>query len=479
MVSHLAAVFAESPVLQALWGLLVVNGVKGCVLFGLAWTVLKLCRGLSSELKHVVWLLVIVSSLAFPLAWLLSPGIRLSVPVAIGRSTTPLFAAMPFTARSQFLQIMTVPGVDSFVTDYWTTLLRRHLPAAAGALWAAGALFFLQRLVVGRLVAGRLARRARPAPIEPKLLRELSGNLGVKGTLAVKLCRDCGIPFTFGSLRPVVLLPEAAAAWPRQRLRSVLLHELSHIRRRESLLNFTAGAICALLWFLPVLWLAYSFMQQEGEKSSDRAVLRYGIRRTDYATDLVELVHSAQGLILTAGAVVPLGRKRLVKERVRTVLAFRRGSLSRPFRTAGVALTILFCCLLPLLAVAGASVPGDRTLAGSWSDPQFPDSFYRYTWTADGRLFMDTRQDSAAPSYVGRYTIEEKRTDEEGNTWYHVMTQLSPAPYREALGCPMYWVIKIDPEGRKLECSQWPYGYPEELTFRCYQVFHRETQGKR
>ena len=473
MDSQLAAVFQESPLLQVLWGCLVVNSSKGLGLFVLAWTASKLFRRLESELRHRIWLLVIVSSLVFPLVWLLSPQVPLSVPLAAGRSMAPPYAATLFAGRAQFLEVMNVPPMDSLIGDRWTMTLRRLLPAVAGGLWAAGAAFFLQRLLVGRLVAARLARRARPAPIERQLLAELSQTLGIKRTLAVRLCPSCGVPLTFGTRRPVVLLPEAASAWGPERLRSVLIHELTHVRRLEGLLNGIAAAICALLWFLPALWLSYSFMQLEGEKSSDRSVLRQGIRHTDYALDLVELVRASRGLILAAGGVSPLGRKRFVRDRITSVLAFHPGTSPRRLRTTGIVLAALLGALLPLLSITGASVPGEQPLVGSWVNPASV-RIVRQIWTADGRVFDYYGKGTTVPSVMGRYTIEKKWLDEEGSTWYHLVTRRSPAPYRKALCKTKYTVIKIDPEGTRQEHNHSPYGYAEKLTLGEYAVLYRE-----
>lgn len=478
MVSHLAAVFAESPLLQALWGFLVVNGTRGLALFVLAWTVLKLCRGLSCEVRHLIWFLVIVSSLVVPIAWLSAPTVRLSVPVTIGRGTAPLAAVVPFTARGQFLEIMTVPGTEIIVADYWGTLLRRFLPHLLGGIWIAGALFFLQRLVAGRIAASMLLRRARPAGTEHELLGALCRELGIRPTVTLALCRECGVPFTFGIFRPVVLLPEAGADWPRQRLGSVLIHELTHVRRRECLYNSICAAICAVLWFLPVLWLAYSAMRREAEKSSDRSVLRHGVSPTAYAADLVELVHGAPGLVLAPGTAIPLGRKRFIRERIKSILAFRRQTASRRPTAARVVVAAVLCCLLALVAMSGASVPGDRPLVGSWYNPGGP-SMHELTWTADGRVFLYFRRAAATPSLVGRYTIETRWVDAEGCTWYHVVEHLSPPPYREGLKWPSYVVVRIDPEGTRLEYNGSPLGYAEKLTVGWYHVLYRDTKGKR
>jgi beta-lactamase regulating signal transducer with metallopeptidase domain len=55
------------------------------------------------------------------------------------------------------------------------------------------------------------------------------------------------MPMAAGYLRPTVALPAEADAWPDERVTSVLLHELAHIRRRDCLTQLAASTTCALI----------------------------------------------------------------------------------------------------------------------------------------------------------------------------------------------------------------------------------------
>ena len=52
------------------------------------------------------------------------------------------------------------------------------------------------------------------------------------------------------------MLPATARQWSDEQLRSVLLHELAHIKRRDTVVQLLAQIACALHWFNPLVWFA-------------------------------------------------------------------------------------------------------------------------------------------------------------------------------------------------------------------------------
>jgi hypothetical protein len=61
-------------------------------------------------------------------------------------------------------------------------------------------------------------------------------------------------PATGGIWRPTVILPVDARGWTVSQRRSVLLHELAHVKRCDVFTQFVARIACAIHWYNPLAW---------------------------------------------------------------------------------------------------------------------------------------------------------------------------------------------------------------------------------
>jgi TonB family protein len=176
------------------------------------------------------------------------------------------------------------------------------------------------------------------------------------------------VPMTWGTLRPVVMLPETARDWPAARLHAVLLHELIHVRRNDLLAQVAAQAACCVYWFHPMVWMAVRQLRKERETACDDAVLSRGVLAPDYAGHLLEL---ARGMIrrrslADAPAMAESGDLEL---RVRAVLDRGRNRAPLNRRLVGVVAVLACALMLPVALVTLHAQVGSGGLAGVVQDP--------------------------------------------------------------------------------------------------------------
>ncbi|GAA0567249.1 M56 family metallopeptidase [Rhizomicrobium electricum] len=298
------------------------------VVLGAAWVA---GRGRAAAVRHLIWTGAFAVLLALPLAALLLPSqMTFLLPAAPVAADGPVVATAPAAT-----------GIDA-----------ADVVLALVALWFAGVLFHLGRLVVGGIGLIRLHRRSVahiPHGIGEAPFRGLSWQLRLRTSPS----SEAG-PLTWGVLRPVVLLPKASVTWPRERLTSVLLHEAAHVRRKDCLCRLIAMAASALYWPNPLVWLAARAMRADAERAADDAVLTAGVKPTRYAEHLVGLAREFSGVSFAMS--LSMAERRMLNTRVEAILdpAQPRSGVTKmdvlKLGVAAVALTAGLALVRPSLA---------------------------------------------------------------------------------------------------------------------------------
>ncbi len=215
----------------------------------------------------------------------------------------------------------------------------------------------------------RICRRAF-AVDDPTLLEMLAdwkARLGVRRTIRLVSSGASLSPFTSGSLRPSIFLPESAMAWDRQTLDSIIGHEMVHIARWDEVRILVTNLIRTIHFFNPVAWLAAIELGQAREERCDEVVVRTGaVAARDYRRSLVDILRLNQPGQPTFDAIVGLiDRKEGIKMRV---VSIQSEALPRKIRPLPVLLgTILAAVLLVPMAPAERP-PTPRQSPGGDSD---------------------------------------------------------------------------------------------------------------
>ncbi|HEX4269280.1 MAG TPA: M56 family metallopeptidase [Steroidobacteraceae bacterium] len=207
-------------------------------------------------------------------------------------------------------------------------------PSAGAVLlgvWACGAAFMAARLLL-RLPRDRGSQRTRgdrnATPFRRRLLTR-----GVP----VSLSAAGQGPSVEGVLRPRITLPPGIDDLLTEReLDAVLIHEVTHARRRDNLVALIHEIALCGLWFNPLMWLAGSRLALFRELSCDEAVIQSS-RGPDLLTALAKLADPGESRLLSAGAAT------LFSHRLARLQASQPRRASRP---AILALVGLFAAVV-------------------------------------------------------------------------------------------------------------------------------------
>lgn len=114
--------------------------------------------------------------------------------------------------------------------------------------------------------------------------------LNLHRPISFHLSDKINVPLVIGYFKPVVLFPLALASQlDIDQVEAILIHELSHIRRNDYLLNLIKTGIETLLFFNPFIWLSGRFINIEREHACDDLVLKFTGTPMTYAHALLKL----------------------------------------------------------------------------------------------------------------------------------------------------------------------------------------------
>jgi len=239
--------------------------------------------------------------------------------------------------------------VPQKVAAEWPKVSPLH---AIGAIHVTGSVIVLAWLALGALAARRLLRHARPAPGE---LHSLMAQLVTPNTRRVELLvsERIDVAAALGVRRPIVLLP---SSWierrPYNELRTVLAHEVAHVRNGDLAWLAASRVLLLFLWAQPLYWLLRHRLRLDQEVLADAAAAEHAGRQ-QYAEQLVTWARglSAQPKLMLPAAVGLWEGPSQLRRRVALLLDERLTLLrdcSRAWKSAATAILVLTATALSL-----------------------------------------------------------------------------------------------------------------------------------
>jgi beta-lactamase regulating signal transducer with metallopeptidase domain len=383
-------------------------GIRALVLLSLGWIGTALLRRRSASVRASIWTAALAAVLLLPAVSMFGPAWR--IPVLAGSETAPL-APKPTPASSAnegatdavglsngalnpTLETPDSPGTIAAVTDP-----SRGLDWASIALATLGLVtcVLLIRIGAGYRRMQHITNRAVEADaIWSTLADEVRRELGIVRKVPVRVTDDTNVPAVTGLSNPVLLLPIETDEWPLDVRRAVVLHELAHVARRDSLGQLIGQIACAVYWFVPLTWYGARRAAAFRERASDDVVIQAGVRPSSYAESLIALARSSSQA-MQSPATMAIAESR-IRERVTAILtpSARRERLT--WRSA----TGMLVLMLGTTAIVGAIEPaarasaiGDRTLAPV--SVQTPSVFELAAPSLANKQVQSTRPATAAP----------------------------------------------------------------------------------
>jgi bla regulator protein BlaR1 len=253
-------------------------------------------RAICLTLAHSLWQGILLAALAAVILLLTkkSPAARRYAWLvgSLGLFTLSFFATLAIELTSQNPGDQPLPGAAPAARDLLDACLAFSEDHAAMVVncWLLIIVLRSLWLLFGSFSLDRMKRKhvQSPGPAWEALLARLAGALGISRVVTLLESGIVKMPLTVGYLKPVILIPAGLLTGLGQReVEMILLHELSHILRKDYLINILQRLVETLFFFNPiVLWLS-ARIRAEREHCVDDLVINHTKNQTSYIRALV------------------------------------------------------------------------------------------------------------------------------------------------------------------------------------------------
>ncbi|TKC05724.1 peptidase M56 [Pedobacter polaris] len=282
-------------ILHSLW--------QGAIIYAILFTILMVWPKMSARLKH---------NLAFGSLFL-------------------IFSSFCFT----FFSIFELPTANSIKNIAFNQLAYQDISQFASSfnlkteayfpvvvtVYIIGIAFQMVVLSSGYIKLKKLKKSNTIAiPTSWKVIFEMTlFQLKINKKVQFYLSEKVNVPLVIGFFKPVVLFPfSLATQLDAKQVEAILIHELSHIRRNDYLINLVKTFIETLLFFNPFVWLTTKFIHIEREHACDDLVINATGTPLTYAHALLklELLKDKQSPALSLAAT---GKNQHLYQRIKRI----------------------------------------------------------------------------------------------------------------------------------------------------------------
>jgi len=287
--------------------------------------------------QYYMWFPVIMAFL-LPLSQIVAIP-ALGSPAMPMKSTQDIAQWIVDKASVQPIDFLLAPQMENGQEALKTTA---HFPNVATVFflfWQLGTiLFFSFQIVCYALYVQRLKKYNRNAnQQEMELLHGLSGSKNIPGLYKNPATAT---PVLVGIFRPAIILPDKK--YENIELQSILLHEITHMRKHDIVIKWLLILVGALHWFNPVTY----FVRREIDRACELACDESVIKKLDNAGRQ----HYGNALIMVAADTirkVPISMpmlkdKKNLKERLNAIMK-HKDFPKKTIYLSGILLVAILC----------------------------------------------------------------------------------------------------------------------------------------
>ena len=330
--------------LEKIFVSIIITSIIGTLLAVVLWLVKPITRkAFSASWNYYIWVCVL-AVMIIPLRVTLPEKnykvpVETTVAVQTQQSENTEDVQIPFDAEMQTTNTDTDVTVnqDTLVKSRTTDALEQIIPVASAVWLILASVLFALKLFRYLLFTRQTQKSSYAVDVHQITSKRVSA----------RICNLISSPLMTGVFKPVLILPEAALT--DEQLKNVVLHEMTHYKRKDMLIKWFSLFVKSIHFFNPAVYFVCRQLDEECEISCDAAVVKNMTRECEmsYVNTILSLLSESTSKCVPLTTGMAESKETLKK---RFLLIKNKKRISKK--------VILFSVAVAILLVATALVFG-------------------------------------------------------------------------------------------------------------------------
>ena len=237
-------------------------------------------------------------------------------------------------------------------------------------VWMAG---FITTLFISIFIFFTLNKQVK---INIKFILEKSKNImKIKMNINLVVNDDIRTPALCRLINPTILFPNAMLDLEDDEIKYILLHELSHYKRKDILVNYLLVLFQCVHWFNPFIWFFFKKIREDMELATDEMVVSKlnEDEYKNYARTIITIIERVSIVPKNIGVLGMADDKKILKKRIEMI---KNSSLFKN-KKKSISIIGISCVLIlgSILLTSKNSLEGDMVKGNFGNLIQYKNSY--------------------------------------------------------------------------------------------------------
>ncbi|SCH13786.1 Regulatory protein BlaR1 [uncultured Clostridium sp.] len=153
------------------------------------------------------------------------------------------------------------------------------------------------------------------------LLIKCKNNMGIRTNIDISINEDIRTPGLCKIIKPKIIFPYSMIDLNDDEVEHILLHELSHYKRCDILVNYLLILLQCVHWFNPLIWYLFKKIREDMELATDEMVVKVldESEHKNYAMTIITLIERVNIIPKNIGILGMADNKKILKKRINMI----------------------------------------------------------------------------------------------------------------------------------------------------------------